>query len=606
MFDRNDLIAAAKKLWGEPTVQQRHEWRFGTHGSKSINLNDLVWFDHELQEGGGVVDLCQKAGIDMGSNGHDQEETSWIAYDYRDEHGDLLFQVVRQPGHKFIQRRPDGGEGWVYKLDDVRRVLYHLPEINRSNGTVFVVEGEKDADNLAKLGFLTTCNPGGVGKWRSEYSKCLFDKDVIILPDNDEPGIKHAEQVRMMLAGCAHSVRVVMLPGLGPKQDVSDWIFKGGTAAELLALVREPEQQKPATNLPWVWDKVDWDLYPIPEQEWTVPSRIPAQQVCLLSGHGATGKSTIGLYLAVAHCLGRDWMKSLPAPGPAFFIDAEDDISVIRRRLGAIIKHYGVVFQQVFDSGLHILPMAGEDTIMATTNRDGKIITTPFYKEVLERAADIKPAQIVLASAANFFAGNENDRSQVQQFIGHLKHLAIVTGGSVVLITHPSLTGLATHSILSGSTQWHNAVRARMVLKTVEDNGEDEQSASDLRVIEFPKNQYGPADSPITIRWKDGMFLPEPEAAPYEKAAKMARAEELFKTCLRRLLAEGRQVSPEPRAHNNAPAVFHDLPENEQTKCSKRELWAAMERLLKNRVIEIGTWGPASKVRKFLKFPDET
>jgi RecA-family ATPase len=380
--------------------------------------------------------------------------------------------------------------------------------------------------------------------------------------------------------------------------EVVDWVYSKEQAKQ------QPQAETPPpSGWPWVWDKVDWDDYPPPPQEWSVRNRIPSKQVCLLSGHGATGKSTIGLYLACAHVMGRDWLKSLPKPGPAFFIDAEDDLNVIWRRLDAVREHYQIKFDDLFENGLQLLPMAGEDAVMATTNRDGKVIVTPFYRHVLERVEAHKPEQIVIASAANVFAGNENDRSQVQQFIGHLKKLAMISSGSVVLITHPSLTGLNTNTILSGSTQWHNAVRARMVLKGVDGNGSEKQDDSDLRQLEFAKNQYGKMDDSVLLRWTSGMFLPVPEQTNYEKAAAMAMAEDVFTTLLRRFIAAKRQVSPKPTARNNAAAVFAEQEEAIKAKLSKKELWAAMERLFKRNAIKVSEWGPPSQRMQYLEFP---
>jgi predicted P-loop ATPase len=245
MLGRDDLIAAARKLWGEPTQKHANEWRFGTHQSKSITFEPSpVWHDHEANHGGGVWELCQLAGL--AGNGHDTVTSAWVTYDYRDERGALLFQVVRKPGHKFFQREPDGTPG----IKGVRRVIYRLPQLLGSDGLepVFICEGEKDADNLARLGFVTTTNPGGAGKWREEYSVFLSDRDCIILPDNDQPGIEHAAVVERLLHGHAHSVKILRLPGLGDKEDVSDWIARGGTADMLRQLVTATPVREWATG----------------------------------------------------------------------------------------------------------------------------------------------------------------------------------------------------------------------------------------------------------------------------------------------------------------------------------------------------------------------
>lgn len=161
------------------------------------------------------------------------------AYQYRDERGALLYEALRMEPKDFRQRRPAPGGGWDWKLGDTRRVLYRLPDLIKSAPrSVFIVEGEKDADNLAAIGLMATTNAGGAGKWRPEYSAFLKGRRVFVLPDNDEPGRKHAAQVVESVAPVAVSVRVIELPGLGPKEDVSDWLKAGGTRVKLLELAR--------------------------------------------------------------------------------------------------------------------------------------------------------------------------------------------------------------------------------------------------------------------------------------------------------------------------------------------------------------------------------
>jgi hypothetical protein len=163
-------------------------------------------------------------------------------YDYRDEQGQLLYQSVRYVPKNFKQRRPNGADGWVWSLKGVRRVLYRLPQLRANpTGPVIVVEGEKDADRLASLGALATTNPGGAGpgKWLNEYTEFLRGRHVILLPDNDVVGWDHMQNVARSLHGVAASVRVVGLPGLSSRGDVSDWLDAGGTPAQLLALAEQ-------------------------------------------------------------------------------------------------------------------------------------------------------------------------------------------------------------------------------------------------------------------------------------------------------------------------------------------------------------------------------
>lgn len=162
-------------------------------------------------------------------------------YDYRNADGSLEFQVVRYLPKDFRQRR--NADDW--KVKGCKVIPYRLPEIVRADpaAPVFIVEGEKDVDNLAKLGIIATCNAGGAQKgkckWRDEHSAHLKGRHVVILPDNDEPGRAHAKGVADSLAGIARTVKIVELPGLSPKGDVSDWLAAGGTAAKLLELTKE-------------------------------------------------------------------------------------------------------------------------------------------------------------------------------------------------------------------------------------------------------------------------------------------------------------------------------------------------------------------------------
>ena len=138
-------------------------------------------------------------------------------YDYQDADGQLLFQAVRYEPKGFSQRRPAGRGRWTWDLKGVKRVLYRLPEVLEavgSGGTVFLCEGEKDADRLRAVGLVATTNPMGAEKWRGSYSEVLREANVVILADNDAAGRRHAAEVAASLRGVASSVKVLALPGL--------------------------------------------------------------------------------------------------------------------------------------------------------------------------------------------------------------------------------------------------------------------------------------------------------------------------------------------------------------------------------------------------------
>lgn len=165
-------------------------------------------------------------------------------YDYRDENGTLLYQVVRFEPKGFLQRKPAAGGGWEWKLGDTRRVLYGLPELAAASPAkrVCFVEGEKDVESARKFDLIATCNAGGAmtkpDQWRTDYSTSLRGRHVIVVPDNDAPGRKHAEIVAAALASFAASVKVIELPGVPEGGDLTDWIASGGTKEKLRELVR--------------------------------------------------------------------------------------------------------------------------------------------------------------------------------------------------------------------------------------------------------------------------------------------------------------------------------------------------------------------------------
>jgi len=155
-------------------------------------------------------------------------------YNYTDERGNLLYQVVRKAGKKFLQRRPDGAGGWIWRKHP-RQVLYHLPEV-LEHPIIFVCEGEKDCETLRSHGFVATTNAGGAkARWLPEFTEALRGREVIIVPDNDGPGWERAAVLAKALIGNAVRIRVHDLPQ--HTKDISDWFSAGHSEAELIAML---------------------------------------------------------------------------------------------------------------------------------------------------------------------------------------------------------------------------------------------------------------------------------------------------------------------------------------------------------------------------------
>jgi hypothetical protein len=260
----------ARALLGRPNTAPSYETelRYGSHGSLRIDLKKGVWFDFEAGEGGGALDLISReTGIADGPERWDKAEElagveierpvsklgGNLTYDYTDESGTLLFQVVRLPPKRFRQRRPDKRSrgGWSWSVKGVRKVPYRLCELIEhvaQGHTILIVEGEKDCDNLRRLGVPATTNAGGAGKWKPELNKYFAGADVVLVPDSDEAGYRHIEQVGTALSGIAARLRVLRLPDLRPKGDVSDWLAAGGTRETLDQLIEQAPAWKPASK----------------------------------------------------------------------------------------------------------------------------------------------------------------------------------------------------------------------------------------------------------------------------------------------------------------------------------------------------------------------
>jgi hypothetical protein len=155
-------------------------------------------------------------------------------YDYADATGTLIYQVCRFEPKTFKHRMPDGNGGWTWKGSE-RRVVYRWPDlIKYPDATIFITEGEKDADNVAALDLCATTVASG--RWTQECIDALADRHIYILQDVDEAGAAKAEEAAQLLDAVRASVKIVSLPGLdGTKdnKDITDWLQQGHTKAEL-------------------------------------------------------------------------------------------------------------------------------------------------------------------------------------------------------------------------------------------------------------------------------------------------------------------------------------------------------------------------------------
>jgi RecA-family ATPase len=323
---------------------------------------------------------------------------------------------------------------------------------------------------------------------------------------------------------------------------------------------------------------------------WLITDRIPRRNVTLLSGEGSIGKSILLMQLLGATVRGELWLGSVPERGPVLYLSAEEEDNELRHRMQAVAASLGTTRERLVKEGLRVLSFAGKDAVLAEPDHDGLLRSTPLFLRILKDAVALKPKMIALDAAADVFGGNEIDRAQARQFITLIRHMAIATDAAVILVAHPSLQGIASDSGLSGSTAWHNSVRARMYLKKAP--GEDEA----LRALEVKKNNYGPVTETILLRWQNGVYVAEPGQGTFQQLAREAEVNQLFLTLLRRFTAQGRNVS-DKTGTSYAPALFARQPEAKTANATSKALAEAMERLFAAGKIKVVTEGPPSHPR---------
>jgi replicative DNA helicase len=327
-YDRDAVLAATDlgALLEEVTGQPPHDGRYAcpnrshsqTGKTPPVGVDGDLWHCHNggtcgvggtavdvlvhgygMDAGEALAELARKAGLS--SNGSEPERRIVDVYPYTDEHGELLFEVVRFEPKDFRQRRPDDRGGRIWGTKGVRRVPYRLPQVLeavKAGRTVYACEGEKDVHALEAVGEVATCNPMGAGKWRSEHSEALKGAtEVVVVADRDEEGRKHARQVVEAITPVVGRVLRVE-PKVG--KDVAEHLGAGLSVDELETEVADEQSaDKPApvrlkSGATFVLDD-PVDLEPI----WGVGEEVlwSSGEPLWIVGPTGTGKTTVAVQM---------------------------------------------------------------------------------------------------------------------------------------------------------------------------------------------------------------------------------------------------------------------------------------------------------------------
>jgi hypothetical protein len=387
-------------------------------------------------------------------------------YDYTDEAGALLYQVVRYSPKGFAQRRPGtGGETWTWRLGDVRRVPYRLPELIQAVADerwIFVVEGEKDADALVQLGFAATTSAGGAQSWDASFAKHFVGARVAVLPDNDAPGREYGRTVADSLAGVAGDVRVCLLP-VGDKGDVTDWIVAGGTAAELKSLVvAAAGMGRQALLRQWReangGARVVWAADVTPERvRWLWPGRLPFGKLSIIDGDPGESKSTLTLALAAYATTGTPMplcgLSGRQEPLTVVLLSAEDGMAdtIVPRLLA-----HGADVTKVANLASIALPDAPE----RPWELPGDIqYLSDLIEETGAKMVVIDPLMAFLG--ADVKSGIDHD---VRRALHPLAQTAEKTGAAIIVVRHLNKGGGSAVSRGGGSMGIIGAARSGLLI----------------------------------------------------------------------------------------------------------------------------------------------
>ena len=407
------------------------------------------------EDKGGIMAWLRQQGL-LNDNGKQGKIVT--QYDYRDASGKLLFQVVRYEPKDFRQRKPDGKGGWIWNLDGVTPVPYRLPEW-KDQEAVFLAEGERDADVLWEWHIPATTNPMGAGKWRAEYNTHFKGKSVVILPDNDRIGEAHARDVARNLIDVAKTVKIIRLPGLAEKGDVSDWMAADGTPERLSEIVGATADLTAAEVKDWgaagSSSKPGLQLVslgallaePNESVRWLLETHLSTAGLSLLASKPKVGKSTWARGLALAVARGEPFMGRATQKGTVIYLALEE-------KRGELREHFRAMGAAEDDPVLIHAAHAPEGALLelrqlAEKHQPVLIIVDPLLK--LTRVRDA------------------NDYAQMTAALEPLLILARETGAHVLVVHHAGKgeRAEATDAIL-GSTALFGGVDTALVMKRSE------------------------------------------------------------------------------------------------------------------------------------------
>jgi hypothetical protein len=426
------------------------------------------------------------------------------SYDYRGDDDRVLFQKRRyQPegeAKTFRIYRPTEQGNWIAGIDPpegipTRRVLYNQPRVTTAN-VVIVCEGEKDADNVAQCGLwaerttlriATTCNfdgawkPGEKAKWLPSYNPYFAGKMVVVFADNDENGRAWSQTVAQNVYPFAHQVKVINLPSLAPKGDVSDWL-QSHTAKELEAEIASAPAWRPTVEVReygMFEDAVSFAAEAESTVDWLVEGVIPRAGNGIVCGPPKAAKSFCALDLAMAASCGVPWLGlRIPQQVKVAVVSREDEPGLTRRRLKKLIA--GRPDYMRIEHRLLINTRAQQ--------ADFKVTRSDHMDAMIEQLGRFGAQLVVLDVFRSIHDAEENDNTEVASVLAKVSRIQTELKCACALVHHVAKSdsanifrGLRGASAIHGWLEWGIGISVT--------NPEEQDRAKYIRQAEFESKE---------------------------------------------------------------------------------------------------------------------
>jgi AAA domain len=351
-------------------------------------------------------------------------------------------RVVRTLGKKFYQQHQDRDGRWIKGgVPPQDRVPYRLSELTHAVAervTVFVVEGEKDADTLCGLGLAATTNPMGANYWPPEWGRTyLSGAWVVVLGDNDDAGRARVFDVVRSVLPHAAEVRAVELPGLPEKGDVTDWVIAGHGVHDLLVLVGLTPPVDGAPDDPGI-PKMTVTLGELmsgdePDHDWLIDGLLERRDRVITTGPEGQGKSTLlrqmGLGAAIGeNSLSSSWISS-HEPRVVLLIDLENSRAQLRREFEKLVGSLDGAVNGAMDR-FHLVSRPDGLVLDDPKDRDGD---RAWVEQIVE---ETRAELVILGPIYKMLGGDPNDELPNRDAAKWIDRLRMRLGFTILLEAH--------------------------------------------------------------------------------------------------------------------------------------------------------------------------